>query len=75
MLGDNYPFIKDEWGKDKKEHYTPEDIVKIDTYKHIKNAIKRYGLEGTEEVIKRIYSHNSKARDYMLKTLYEIWKG
>ena len=70
MLGDNYPiFFKD---------YVPDELVKkaikIDAYNHLKGAVKQYGLEHTEDIIKRVYS-NPQTRDYMLKILHAIWKG
>ena len=78
MIGDNYPFMKNEWEKDNKE-YTPEETIKILTkaqmYYHLKKAIKRYGLEGTEEVVKRVYNTVPKLKEQMLNMLWEIWKG
>lgn len=37
----------------------------------IGRAIKRYGLEGTDEAIKRVYKLMPKTRDLMLN---ELWK-
>lgn len=37
----------------------------------VQRAIKRYGLEGTEQKIKEVYSLMPKTRDIMLK---ELWK-
>ena len=75
MLGDNYPY----WLFEKKEEYTKEEVVEVLTnaqmYDYLKEAIKRYGLEGTEEIIKRVYNTLPKLRQDYLKMLYEIWKG
>ena len=72
MYGDNFPELN-------KPEYTPEEIanfaVKYDTFNQIKKLIGIHGLEGAEEVIKRLYRHNEGIRTYMLKMLYEIWKG
>jgi len=66
MLGDNFPqFYK---------KYTPEDIIKLSAYDNVRKAIKQYGLERTEDIIKEVYT-NPKTRDYLLKVLYEIWKS
>ena len=66
MLGDNYPvFNNDEIAK---------EAIRTSAYNHLKKAIKRYGLEGTEDTIKRVYI-NQKTRDYLLEILHEIWKG
>lgn len=51
------------------------DIVQLMTRENIQIAINRYGIEGTEEVIKRVYQLNTKLRDYMLKEYYAIIKG
>lgn len=75
MLGDNYPFMKDE----EKEGYTLKEAVSIlskaKIYYETKRAIKRYGLERTEDIIKRVYKTLPKLRENFLKMLYEIWKG
>lgn len=74
MLGDNFPQFADEFNNE--ERYTPKELaekaIKIDSYENIKKAINRYGLEGTEDKIKELYS-NPKTREYLLKTLYFIW--
>ena len=73
-MGDNYPIFNNN-----EKGYTPEELakkaIKIDGYTNIKKAIKRYGLEGTEEVIKINYKNIPKAKELLLKILYEIWKG
>ena len=62
-----------------KEGYTPKEAIKILTkarmYEHIKVCIKNNGLEGAEEVIKKVYKTAPKLRVKMLKVLYEVWKG
>lgn len=72
MLGDNYPIFDDEYSYSSEE--LAKFAVKFDTYEKIKSAIQQYGLEGTEEVIKRVYT-NLKTQESLLKILYEIWKG
>lgn len=47
------------------------NIVDILIQEGIDKAISYYGLEGTEEVIKRVYSQMPKLRDNMLT---ELWK-
>ena len=73
MLGDNYPVF------DNEHLYTPEELanfaIKFDSYNEIKKVIRRCGLEGTEDMIKKVYQNVPGARDYMLKRLYEIWRG
>lgn len=71
MLGDNFPQLNNEI----PDENLAQEAIKIDAYSHIKEAIKKYGLEGTEDKIKEIYSNNPKIREIMLKTLYAIWKG
>ena len=62
-----------------KEGYTPEEAIKVLTkaqmYRHLKEAIKRYGLERTEDVIKSAYNTVPKLKEQMLAMLSEIWKG
>lgn len=69
-FGDNYPQFNNE--------HIPEELakeaIKSNAYENIKKAIKRYGLEGTEDKIKELYN-NTKTQRYLLKILYEIWKG
>jgi len=67
MLGDNYPQFNNEEG-------LAEEAVKLNAYENIKKAIERYGLERTEDVIKINYKNMPKAKELLLKTLYEIWK-
>lgn len=73
-MGENYPFIDKN-----KEGYTPEEVIKVlskaKMYDYIKGAVKRYGLEGTEEVIKSTYNTIPRLREQMLQMLFEIWKG
>ena len=51
------------------------DIVQLMAREGVINAIKRYGLEGTEQKIKSVYKYSAKLRDYMLKEYYKIIKG
>lgn len=65
-IGDNFPQFNKE--------YNIKDIIKLDAINNLKKAIKKYGLERAEDIIKEVYT-NPKTRDYLLKVLYEIWKG
>jgi len=47
------------------------NIINLLTQEGIERAISFYGIEGTEEVIKRVYSKIPKMRNLMLK---ELWK-
>jgi hypothetical protein len=59
-----------------KEDYTKEEVIiwaiKQDALKHVKEAMSRYGIEGTEEKIIDLYKHTPKLRDYLLKTYQEV---
>lgn len=44
-------------------------------YESLKEAVKKYGLEGTEEIIKNVYSSSPKLKEKMLEALHYIWKG
>jgi hypothetical protein len=59
-----------------KEYYTKEEVIlwaiKQDAIKHVKEAMSRYGIEGTEEKIIDLYKHTPKLRDYLLKTYQEV---
>ena len=71
MLKDNYPYIR-------KEYYTSEEAIKIlskaKMYENLKKAVKRYGLEGTEDIIKINYNTIPKMREILLETLYSMWR-
>ena len=47
------------------------NISQLMAQEGINKAIKRYGLEGTEQKIKEVYSLMPTIRDLMLK---ELWK-
>ena len=49
------------------DEYSIPDVL---AQEGIDNAIKRYGVEGTEQVIKRVYNQVPKLRDYMLEQLW-----
>ena len=70
--GDNYPHFS-------QEDYTPEEAIKSLTkaqiYNNLKKAVKRYGLDRTEDIIKINYKTVPKLKGQMLEVLYEIWKG
>lgn len=51
------------------------NIVQLIAREGIQKAINTYGIEGTEEVIKRVYKLNTHLRDYMLKEYRAIIKG
>jgi len=51
------------------------NIVDLMAREGVINAIKRYGLEGTEEKIKWVYRSTPKIRDIMLKEYYNLIKG
>ena len=52
--------------------YSLEDIIKMDAIYSIKKCFPIYGIEGTEDAIKRVYRGNRKALKYMLKCYGEI---
>jgi predicted component of type VI protein secretion system len=52
-----------------------KERIKFNAYKNVREAIKQYGLEGTEDKIKEIYQKQPRIKELLLKTLYEIWKG
>lgn len=47
------------------------EIADVLAQEGINNAIKRYGVEGTEQVIKRVYKQTPKLQKYMLE---QLWK-
>ena len=58
----------------ESDKYTLEDIIKMDAIYSIKKCFPIYGIEGTEDAIKRVYRGNSKALKYMLTIYQEIIK-
>lgn len=55
-----------------KKHYTMEDIIRMDAKISIRKAFKRYGIEGTEDAIKRVYKFHPKSINCMLSCYYEM---
>ena len=49
------------------------ELGKILLYDAVIQAVKHYGIEGTEDVIKRVYRAMPIARDAMLKAFKEIY--
>ena len=54
-----------------KEYNIPDILAQ----EGIKNAIERYGVEGCEEVIKRVYKRVPKLQKYMLEQLWKRIRG
>lgn len=69
---------ENNWKKDNEKGYTPEEAIRIlgeaQILENLRKAVKKYGLEGTEDVIKGVYKNSPTLRDKFLKILYEIWK-
>ena len=63
----------------EEKGYSIEEAIRILSearmYESLKKAVKKYGLEGTEEVIKNVYSSSPKLKEKMLEALHYIWKG
>ncbi len=55
--------------------YNLKDIIKMDAIYSIKKCFSIYGIEGTEDAIKRVYRNLPKALKYMLECYQEIIKG
>jgi len=36
-------------------------------------SVKKFGIEGTEDKIKSVYTHNTELKNAMLKTLHELY--
>ena len=68
MLGYNFPQFNNQEAMAK-------EAIRLDTYDHIKKAMKKYGIEGTEDIIKRVYENMPDTRDYLLRLYREILKG
>lgn len=51
------------------------NIVDILIWDSLNKAVAKFGIEGTEEKIKELYSQMPKARDLLLKKYNEIYKG
>ena len=49
--------------------------MKNNIWDSLSHAVKKYGIEATEEKIKKLYKLMPKARDKMLKEYNRIYKG
>jgi len=62
-----------------EKYYSKEDVIKwvieCDIYLHVKKAMKHYGIEATEETIKRVYITMPKLKKEMLRVYKEIING
>jgi len=58
-----------------KEYYTIADVIRIDTIQSLKKAMKKWGIEATEEKIYKYYGNNKKALKYMLDCYKSIIGG
>lgn len=58
-----------------KEYYTVNDIIKMDAKQSIKEAMKKWGIERTEDLIKKHYGDKAKALKFMLDCYKEIIRG
>lgn len=65
-----------EQSKVEKKYYTKKEVIewaiKEDAKRNIRKAFKHYGIEGTEEAIKRVYKVMPKLKSYMLETYKEV---
>lgn len=53
----------------------PEELLDILIVDALKNAVARYGIEGTEQKIKELYKLMPVARDRMLKVYNVLYKN
>ena len=51
-----------------------DNLSEILIEESLRETIKHYGLEGTEDCIKRVYKNNSKAREVLLNAFYKRFK-
>jgi len=49
-----------------------QEAIKELAIQHLREAYNKFGIEGTEDKIKELYSKNSEARDYLLKVHQEL---
>ena len=49
------------------------DLLDVLIWDSLSHAVKKYGIEATEEKIKKLYKLMPKARDKMLKEYYKIY--
>lgn len=61
-----------------KKYYTIDEaisiLIQIDTENQIRKAVSESGIEGTEDMIKRVYTRHPKIKSNMLKTLHKLYK-
>jgi len=50
-----------------------DNLVKYLMQDSLIRSVKRFGIEGTEQKIKSVYTHNIKLKNMMLKTLHELY--
>ena len=55
--------------------FIPKDFLKQDVRIQLRKAFNLYGIEGTEEKVKSVYSKTPKIRDLFLKEYYLLLKG
>ena len=61
----------------EEKQYSAQDIIKIEAYQQIRKCFKEWGIEGTEDKIKKVYNTDQmKAlKNYMLDRYREIING
>lgn len=50
-----------------------EEVVKLLALEGISKCVEVYGIEGTEDAIKRVYATNEQAKFVMLNILHETY--
>ena len=64
---------------EKENNHNLDDIIRQDIEDNalfqVRKAIKKFGIEGTEEKIKDLYSSMPKIKEIMLNAYYKIVKG
>lgn len=50
-----------------------DNILKYIMIDHLIRSVKQYGIEGTEDKIKKVYTHNIELKNAMLNTLHELY--
>jgi len=50
-------------------------IIKFQMYHHLNQAFKKWGIEGTEQKLKEIYSQMPTLQEKYLKVYYKLLKG
>ena len=51
------------------------NIISILMRDNLIRSIAKFGIEGTEDKIKSVYTHNIKLKNAMLKELYKLYKN